>query len=122
MRMIADAMLGKIDMILTKSISRFARNTLDTLKYVRMLREKKIAIFFEEENLNTTTGAGELMLTILSAIAQQESENISSHVLLGLIGYNCCYGYNYNIETKEITINEDEASIVRYIDICLKDM
>lgn len=99
MRMIADAMLGKIDMILTKSISRFARNTLDTLKYVRMLREKKIAIFFEEENLN-----------------------ISSHVLLGLIGYNCCYGYNYNIETKEITINEDEASIVRYIDICLKDM
>ncbi len=124
MRMIADAMSGKIDMILTKSISRFARNTLDTLKYVRMLREKNIAILFEEENLNTTTGAGELMLTILSAMAQQESENISSHVLLGLkmkkdrgelIGYNGCYGYNYNIETKEITINEDEANIVRYM-------
>ena len=124
MRMIADAMSGKIDMILTKSISRFARNTLDTLKYVRMLREKNIAILFEEENLNTTTGAGELMLTILSAMAQQESENISSHVLLGLkmkkdrgelIGYNGCYGYNYNIETKEITINEEEASIVRYM-------
>ena len=124
MRMIADSMSGKIDMILTKSISRFARNTLDTLKYVRMLREKNIAILFEEENLNTTTGAGELMLTILSAMAQQESENISSHVLLGLkmkkdrgelIGYNGCYGYNYNIETKEITINEDEANIVRYM-------
>ena len=124
MRMIADIMAGKIDMILTKSISRFARNTLDTLKYVRMLREKNIAILFEEENLNTTTGAGELMLTILSAMAQQESENISSHVLLGLkmkkdrgelIGYNGCYGYNYNIETKEITINEDEANIVRYM-------
>ena len=124
MRMIADRMAGKIDMILTKSISRFARNTLDTLKYVRMLREKNIAILFEEENLNTTTGAGELMLTILSAMAQQESENISSHVLLGLkmkkdrgelIGYNGCYGYNYNIETKEITINEDEANIVRYM-------
>lgn len=71
MRMIADAMSGKIDMILTKSISRFARNTLDTLKYVRMLREKNIAILFEEENLNTTTGAGELMLTILSAIAKE---------------------------------------------------
>lgn len=124
MRMIADAMSGKIDMILTKSISRFARNTLDTLKYVRMLREKNIAILFEEENLNTTTGAGELMLTILSTMAQQESENISSHVLLGLkmkkdrgelIGYNGCYGYNYNIQTKEITINEDEASIVKYM-------
>lgn len=113
MRMIADSMSGKIDMILTKSLSRFARNTLDTLKYVRMLREKNIAILFEEENLNTTTGAGELMLTILSVM-----------VLLGLkmkkdrgelIGYNGCYGYNYNIETKEITINEDEASIVRYM-------
>lgn len=124
MRMIADSMSGKIDMILTKSISRFARNTLDTLKYVRMLREKNIAILFEEENLNTITGAGELMLTILSAMAQQESENISSHVLLGLkmkkdrgelIGYNGCYGYNYNIETKEITINEEEANIVRYM-------
>lgn len=124
MRMIADSMSGKIDMILTKSISRFARNTLDTLKYVRMLREKNIAILFEEENLNTTTGAGELMLTILSAMAQQESENISSHVLLGLkmkkdrgelIGYNGCYGYNYNTETKEITINEEEANIVRYM-------
>ena len=124
MRMIADAMSGKIDMILTKSKSRFARNTLDTLKHVRMLREKNIAILFEEENLNTTTGAGELMLTILSAMAQQESENISSHVLLGLkmkkdrgelIGYNGCYGYNYNIETKEITINEEEANIVRYM-------
>ena len=124
MRMIADSMSGKIDMILTKSISRFARNRLDTLRYVRMLREKNIAILFEEENLNTTTGAGELMLTILSAMAQQESENISSHVLLGLkmkkdrgelIGYNGCYGYNYNIETKEIIINEDEASIVRYM-------
>lgn len=113
MRMIADCMEGKIDMILTKSISRFARNTLDTLKYVRMLKEKNIAILFEEENLNTLTSAGELMLTVLSAMAQQESENISSHVQLGLkmkkdrgelIGYNGCYGYNYNLETKEIII------------------
>ena len=124
MKMIADCMEGKIDMILTKSISRFARNTLDTLKYVRMLKEKNIAILFEEENLNTLTSAGELMLTVLSAMAQQESENISSHVLLGLkmkkdrgelIGYNGCYGYNYNLETKEITINEEEANIVRYM-------
>ena len=124
MRMIADCMEDKIDMILTKSISRFARNTLDTLKYVRMLKEKNVAILFEEENLNTLTSAGELMLTVLSAMAQQESENISSHVQLGLkmkkdrgelIGYNGCYGYNYNIETKEITINEKEAETVKYM-------
>lgn len=124
MKMIEDSMEGKIDMILTKSISRFARNTLDTLKYVRMLKEKNVAILFEEENINTGSGQGELVLTLLSAMAQQESENISSHVLLGLkmkkdrgelIGYNGCYGYNYNLETKEITINEEEASIVRYM-------
>ena len=124
MRMIADCMEGKIDMVLTKSISRFARNTLDTLKYVRMLKEKNVAILFEEENLNTLTGAGELMLTVLSAMAQQESENISAHVQLGLkmkkdrgelIGYNGCYGYDYNLETKEITINEQEAEIVKYM-------
>lgn len=124
MNMIQDAMQGKFDMILTKSISRFARNTLDTLKYVRMLKEKNIAILFEEENINTGSGQGELVLTLLSAMAQQESENISSHVLLGLkmkkdrgelIGYNGCYGYNYNLETKEITINENEANIVRYM-------
>lgn len=124
MKMIQDSMEGKIDMILTKSISRFARNTLDTLKYVRMLKEKNVAILFEEENINTGSGQGELVLTLLSAMAQQESENISSHVLLGLkmkkdrgelIGYNGCYGYNYNLETKEITINEDEANIVRYM-------
>lgn len=124
MNMIQDAMQGKIDMILTKSISKFARNTLDTLKYVRMLKEKNVAILFEEENINTGSGQGELVLTLLSAMAQQESENISSHVLLGLkmkkdrgelIGYNGCYGYNYNLETKEITINEEEASIVRYM-------
>ena len=89
-----------------------------------MLKEKNVAILFEEENINTGSGQGELVLTLLSAMAQQESENISSHVLLGLkmkkdrgelIGYNGCYGYNYNLETKEITINEYEASIVRYI-------
>ena len=110
MKMIQDSMEGKIDMILTKSISRFARNTLDTLKYVRMLKEKNVAILFEEENINTGSGQGELVLTLLSAMAQQESENISSHVLLGLkmkkdrgelIGYNGCYGYNYNLETKK---------------------
>ena len=78
MRMIQDSLNGKIDLILTKSISRFARNTLDTLKYVRMLKEKNVAILFEEENINTLEMAGELLLTILSSVAQQESETISS--------------------------------------------
>ena len=80
MRMIADSMNGKIDLILTKSISRFARNILDTLKYVRMLKEKNVAILFEEENVNTLEMVGELLLTILSLVAQQESETISAHV------------------------------------------
>ena len=83
MRMIQDSINGKIDLILTKSISRFARNTLDTLKYVRMLKEKNVAILFEEENINTLEMAGELLLTILSSVAQQESETISSHVYKG---------------------------------------
>lgn len=124
MRMIADSMNGKIDLILTKSISRFARNTLDTLKYVRMLKEKNVAILFEEENINTLEMAGELLLTILSSVAQQESETISAHVKLGLkmkqqrgelIGYNGCLGYNYDKENKSISINDEEAEIVRYI-------
>lgn len=124
MRMIQDSLNGKIDLILTKSISRFARNTLDTLKYVRMLKEKNVAILFEEENINTLEMAGELLLTILSSVAQQESETISSHVKLGLkmkqqrgelIGYNGCLGYTYDKESKSISVNEEEAEIVKYI-------
>lgn len=124
MRMIQDALDGKLDIILTKSISRFARNTLDTLKYVRMLKERNIAIIFEEENINTLEMAGELLLTILSSVAQQESETISSHVKLGLemkmkrgelVGYNKVYGYDYDKETKEININLKEAKNVEYI-------
>lgn len=68
-RMINDAVEGKIDLIITKSISRFARNTLDTLKYVRMLKEKNIAIMFEKENINTLTMNGEMLLVILSSLA-----------------------------------------------------
>ena len=70
--------------MLTKSISRFARNTLDTLKYVRMLKEKDIAVFFEDENINTLSMDGELLLVVLSSVAQQEVENISSNVKKGL--------------------------------------
>jgi len=66
MRMIHDALNGKFDLLLTKSISRFARNTVDTLSYVRKLKEKNVAILFEEENINTLEMSGELLLTILS--------------------------------------------------------
>ena len=123
-RLINDCMNGDIDMIVTKSISRFARNTLDTLKYVRMLKEKGIAVFFEEENINTLTMDGELLLVILSSVAQQEVENISANVKKGLkmkmqrgelVGFQGCLGYDYHPEDKTITVNEEEAEIVRYI-------
>ena len=124
MRMIQDALDNKFDMILTKSISRFARNTVDTLKYVRILKERNIAVLFEEENINTLEMSGELLLTILSSVAQQESENISTHVKLGLkmkkergelIGFNNCLGYSYDAKNKKMTINQNEADIVREI-------
>lgn len=123
-RMINDSMNGEIDMIITKSISRFARNTLDTLKYVRMLKEKNIAVFFEDEKINTLTMDGELLLVVLSSVAQQEVENISANVKKGLkmkmkrgelVGFQGCLGYDYHSEDKSITINEEEAEIVRYI-------
>lgn len=124
MRMINDAVNKKVDLIITKSISRFARNTLDTLKYVRLLKEKNVGIIFEEENINTLEMSGELLLTILSSVAQQESENISKHVKLGLkmrrekrelVGFNNCLGYEYDRTTRNMRIKEEEAEIVRYI-------
>ena len=123
-RMINDCRNGDIDMVITKSISRFARNTLDTLKYVRMLKENNIAVFFEDENINTLTMDGELLLVVLSSVAQQEVENISANVKKGLkmkmqrgelVGFQGCLGYDYHPEDKTITINEEEAEIVRYI-------
>ena len=82
--MIDDCMAGKIDLIITKSISRFARNTLDCLKYVRQLKEKNIAIIFGKENINTLEASGELLLTIMASLAQQESASLSQNVKLGL--------------------------------------
>lgn len=123
-RLINDCMNGDIDMIVTKSISRFARNTLDTLKYVRRLKEINVAVFFEEENINTLTMDGELLLVILSSVAQQEVENISANVKKGLkmkmkrgelVGFQGCLGYDYHTEDKSISINEEEAEIIRYI-------
>ena len=122
--MVQDAIDGKLDLIITKSISRFARNTLDTLKYVRLLKEKNVAIFFEKENINTLTMNGEMLLVILSSLAQQESESISTNVKMGLkmkmkrgemVGFNGCLGYDYDPIHKVLTINEEESKIVQMI-------
>ena len=73
-----------IDLILTKSISRFARNTVDCLSCIRKLKERNIAIYFEKEHINTLEATGELLITILSSQAQEESRNISENVKWGL--------------------------------------
>ena len=122
--MISRCQNGEIDMIVTKSISRFARNTVDTLNHVRMLREKNIAVYFEKENINTLDMNGELLLTIMSSLAQQEVESLSQNVKLGLqmkmkrgemVGFNGCFGYDYDPDTKMLSVNEEEAETVRMI-------
>ena len=81
--MIADALAGKIDLIITKSISRFARNTVDTLTSVRQLKEKGVEVYFEKENIYTMDSKGELLITIMSSLAQEESRSISENVAWG---------------------------------------
>ena len=123
-RMIDDALNGKIDIIIAKSISRFARNTLDTLKYARELREHKVDVYFEKENIHTLELDSEMFLTLYSAFAQAESESTSMNVKLGLkakmkrgeyVGNVGCYGYNWNKDTKELEINEEESEVVKDI-------
>ena len=87
-KMVDECMAGKIDMIITKSISRFARNTLDCLHYIRKLKEKNVAVYFEKENINTLDAKGEIMITIMASLAQQESQSLSQNVKLG-------YQYRY---------------------------
>ena len=123
-KMINDVIQGKIDIIITKSISRFARNTVDTLKYVRLLKSWNVPVIFEEENINTLTKNGEFLLTVLSSIAQQESENISAHVRKGhemllkdgniLLG-NGCLGYRFYNKEKRIEVVPEEAEVVKKI-------
>ena len=78
-RMVADALAGKIDLIATKSVSRFARNTVDSLTTIRQLKENGIECYFEKENIWTFDGKGELLLTIMSSLAQEESRSISEN-------------------------------------------
>lgn len=94
--MIEACMDGKIDMIITKSISRFARNTLDCLKYIRQLKEKNIPVFFEKENINTMDAKGEVLLTIMASLAQQESQSLSQNVKMG---------YQYRYQQGKVSVN-----------------
>ena len=79
-QMVADAMDGKIDLIVTKSVSRFARNTVDSLTTIRQLKEHGTEVYFEKENIWTFDSKGELLLTIMSSLAQEESRSISENV------------------------------------------
>lgn len=123
-RMIDECMAGNIDMIITKSISRFARNTLDCLKYIRQLKEKSIPVYFEKENINTMDSKGEVLLTIMASLAQQESQSLSQNVKLGLqyryqqgeIQVNCArfLGYTKD-ENKRLVVVPEEAEIIKRI-------
>lgn len=123
-RLIEDCMAGKIDMVVTKSISRFARNTLDCLNYIRQLKDKNIAVFFEKEGINTLDAKGEIMLTIMASLAQQESQSLSQNVRIGLqyryqqgkvqVCTNRFLGYDKDEEGKLI-INPEEAEVVKRI-------
>ena len=82
-KMVADALDGRIDLIITKSVSRFARNTVDSLTTIRKLKENKVECYFEKENIWTFDSKGELLLTIMSSLAQEESRSISENVTWG---------------------------------------
>ena len=84
--MIKDCEDGKIDMVITKSISRFARNTQDCLQYSRKLKNLGIGIFFEKENINTLDAAGELLFTIMSSLAQEERHSYPPKSCLRILG------------------------------------
>ena len=123
-RMIDDCKSGLIDIIIAKSISRFARNTVDTLNTVRMLRSLDIDVYFEKENIHTLTMDSEMFLTLYSAFAQAESESTSQNVKMGYrakmkrgepCGSIACYGFDWDKNTKELSINEKQAKIVRLI-------
>ena len=121
-RLLQDCEEGKIDIILTKSISRFARNTVDLLKVVRHLKDLGIEVRFEKENINSLTGDGELMLSILASFAQEETISISNNVKWGIrkkfekgipTGITRIFGYRW--VNKKLEVVPEEAEVVKYI-------
>ncbi|WP_298637201.1 recombinase family protein [uncultured Megasphaera sp.] len=123
-RMIDDAMDGKIDLIITKSVSRFARNTVDSLTTVRKLKDKGIEIYFEKENIWTLDAKGELLITIMSSLAQEESRSISENVTWGhrkrfadgkvSLAFSHFLGYDRGMDGNLI-VNKKQAEIVKLI-------
>ncbi|MDY6316359.1 MAG: recombinase family protein [Oribacterium sp.] len=123
-RMIGECMAGNIDMVITKSISRFARNTLDCLQYIRQLKDKNIPVYFEKEAINTLDAKGEVLLTIMASLAQQESQSMSENIKLGLQyryqqgkvqgNHNRFLGYTKD-ENGNLVIDPEQAEIVKRI-------
>ncbi len=124
-RMIAACEAGQVDMIITKSISRFARNTLDCLNYIRKLKALGIPILFEKEAINTMEAIGEVLITILASIAQQESKSISDNVRMGIefgfqegrgiLNYTNFLGYTGSGTPGELVIVPRQAELIRRI-------
>ncbi len=124
-RLIADCEAGKIDIVLTKSISRFARNTVDLLTTVRHLKELGVEVRFEKEHISSFSGDGELMMTIIASFAQEESRSISENSKWGIrkrfqsgeigVANKHLFGYQYDEELKKYVIIPEEAKTVRWI-------
>nr|WP_325214154.1 recombinase family protein [uncultured Oscillibacter sp.] len=131
-RMIAACKRGRIDLILTKSLSRFARNTVDSLEMVRMLRANGIGVIFEKENINTLTESSEFLITLFSGFAQAESESISKNVIWGIqksreagnvpFQYQKLLGYRRGPDGQPEIIPEEAETVKRifrrYLDGC----
>ena len=123
-RMMNDCLAGKINLIITKSVSRFARNTVDCLRCIRKLKSKQIAVYFEKENINTLDAKGEVLITIMASLAQQESQSISQNVKMGIqyqfqqgkvrLNHSSFLGYTKDSSGNLIVVQE-EAEIVRRI-------
>lgn len=120
--LLSDCREGKIDMVITKSISRFARNTVTLLETVRELKTMNVDVFFEEQNIHTLSGEGEMILTLLASIAQEESRSVSENMKWrikkdfeqGIMwGGSSCYGYS--LENKQLILIPEEAEVVRTI-------
>ena len=94
-RLIEDALQGKVDLIVTKSISRFARNTVDSLSTIRKLKGRGIGVFFQKENIHTLDTKSEFVLTLMSSLAQEESRSISE---------NCTWGQRKRFADGKVTV------------------
>lgn len=122
--MVSDALDGKINLIITKSVSRFARNTVDSLSTIRKLKENGIEVYFQKENIWTFDSKGELLISIMSSLAQEESRSISENVTWGQrkrfadgkvsVAYSTFLGYDKG-EDGNLVINEEQAVTVRLI-------